>query len=127
MNVRDWLHVDDHASAIWAVCTRGHLEDEVYNIGGESEVPNLTVIRTLLQLLGKPQSLMTFVKDRPGHDRRYAMDITRIRERLGWQPSRTFEQGLRETVQWYVEQEGWWRRVQSEAYKASQSLYLSGV
>jgi dTDP-glucose 4,6-dehydratase len=127
MNVRDWLYVDDHASAIWAVCTRGHLEDEVYNIGGESEVPNLTVIRTLLDLLGKPESLMTFVKDRLGHDRRYAMDITRIRERLGWTPSRTFEVGLRETVRWYVDHEEWWRRVQSEAYKATQSLYLSGV
>jgi dTDP-glucose 4,6-dehydratase len=127
MNVRDWLYVDDHASAIWAVCTRGHLEDEVYNIGGESEVPNLTVIRTLLALLGKPESLMTFVKDRLGHDRRYAMDITRIRERLGWVPSRTFEQGLRETVQWYVEHEEWWRRVQSEAYKASQALYLANA
>jgi len=127
MNVRDWLHVDDHASAIWAVCTRGRIEDEVYNIGGESEVPNLIVIRTLLALLGKPESLMTYVKDRLGHDRRYAMDITRIRERLGWTPSRTFEQGLHETVEWYREHEQWWRRVQSEAYKASQSLYLSGA
>ena len=127
MNVRDWLHVDDHASAIWAVCTRGRLEDEVYNIGGESEVPNLTVIRTLLSLLGKPESLITYVKDRLGHDRRYAMDITRIRERLGWTPSRTFEQGLRETVEWYQGHEQWWRRVQSEAYKASQSLYLTVV
>jgi dTDP-glucose 4,6-dehydratase len=127
MNVRDWLYVDDHASAIWAVCTRGRLEDEVYNIGGESEVPNLTVIRTLLELLGKPESLITYVRDRLGHDRRYAMDITRIRERLGWAPSRTFEQGLRETVGWYMEHEQWWRRVQSEAYKASQSLYLTGV
>ncbi len=127
MNVRDWLYVDDHASAIWAVCTRGRLEDGVYNIGGESEVPNMTVIRTLLNLLGKPESLMTFVKDRLGHDRRYAMDISFIRERLGWTPSRTFEDGLRETVQWYMENEEWWRRVQSEAYKASQALYLTGV
>jgi dTDP-glucose 4,6-dehydratase len=127
MNVRDWLYVDDHASAIWAVCTRGRLEDEVYNIGGESEVPNLTVIRTLLELLGKPDSLITYVKDRLGHDRRYAMDITRIRDRLGWAPSRTFEQGLRETVEWYMAHEQWWRRVQSAAYKTSQSLYLTGV
>jgi dTDP-glucose 4,6-dehydratase len=127
MNVRDWLHVDDHASAIWAVCTRGRFEDAIYNIGGESEIPNLTVIRTLLALLGKPESLITFVQDRAGHDRRYAMNITRIRERLGWVPSRTFEQGLRETLQWYLEHEQWWRRVQSEAYKASQALYLTGV
>ena len=125
LNVRDWLHVDDHASAIWTVCTRGRLDDEVYNIGGESEVANLTVVRTLLELLGKPESLVSFVSDRPGHDRRYAMDITRIRERLGWTPARTFTEGLRETVEWYVANEGWWRRVQSEAYRASQALYLA--
>ena len=127
LNVRDWLYVTDHASAIWAVCTRGYLEDEIYNIGGESEVPNITVVKTILSLLGKPESLIRYVKDRPGHDRRYAMDITRIRTRLGWSPSRTFEQGLRETVEWYVANQEWWRRVQSEAYKASQALYLSAV
>ena len=125
MNVRDWLHVEDHASAIWAVCTRGRLEDEVYNIGGESEVPNIEVIRTLLALLGKPDSLITYVKDRLGHDRRYAMDISRIRERLGWTPSHTFREGLASTVEWYVANEEWWRRVQSEAYRASQEMYLS--
>ena len=127
LNVRDWLFVTDHASAIWAVCTRGRLEDEVYNIGGESEVPNITVVKTILALLGKPESLITYVTDRLGHDRRYAMDISRIRDRLGWTPSRDFEQGLRETVEWYVANEQWWRRVQSEAYKASQALYLTTV
>lgn len=124
MNVRDWLHVIDHASAIWAVCTRGRLEDGVYNIGGESEIPNLEVVRTILDVLGKPESLIRFVQDRPGHDRRYAMDISRIRDRLGWHPTHTFATGLRETVQWYLEHSEWWRRVQSEAYRATQALYL---
>jgi dTDP-glucose 4,6-dehydratase len=77
----------------------------------------------LLSLLGKPESLITYVKDRLGHDRRYAMDITRIRDRLGWRPSRNFEQGLRETVEWYRTNEEWWRRVRSEAYKVSESLH----
>ena len=125
MNVRDWLHVEDHASAIWAVCTKGHLEDEVYNIGGKAEKPNLVVVRTLLSELGKPESLITYVTDRLGHDRRYAMDNTFIQQRLGWEPKHTFEQGIRETVRWYVEHEAWWRRVQTEAYRASQALYLS--
>jgi dTDP-glucose 4,6-dehydratase len=127
LNIRDWLHVDDHASAIWAVCTRGRLEDEVYNIGGEAEVANITVVKRILSLLGKPESLITYVKDRLGHDRRYAMDITGIRERLGWTPSLTFDQGLRETVEWYVANTRWWQRVQSEAYKVSQALYLTAV
>jgi dTDP-glucose 4,6-dehydratase len=123
MNVRDWLHVQDHASAIWTVCTKGQLEDEVYNIGGESEVPNLVVVRRLLAALGKPESLIAYVKDRLGHDRRYAMDVTFIKERLGWSPQHTFETGLAETVRWYVEHQEWWTRVQSEAYKTSNALY----
>ena len=127
LNVRDWLHVTDHASAIWAVCTRGLLEDEVYNIGGESERPNIEVVRKLLGILGKPQSLISYVNDRLGHDRRYAMDISRIRSRLGWEPAHTFEAGLHDTVEWYVANERWWRRVQTEAYRASRALYLSGV
>jgi dTDP-glucose 4,6-dehydratase len=127
LNVRDWLHVVDHAAAIWAVCTRGRLEDEVYNIGGESEVANIHVVKTLLAILDRPESLIRYVTDRPGHDRRYAMNIDRIRTTLGWTPARTFEDGLRETVEWYLANEGWWRRVQSEAYRASRALYLTGV
>ncbi|HEX2781717.1 MAG TPA: dTDP-glucose 4,6-dehydratase [Gemmatimonadaceae bacterium] len=124
-NVRDWLHVTDHASAIWAVCTRGRVEDEVYNIGGRAEEANIDVVRLLLSVLGKPESLITYVKDRLGHDRRYAMDNTRISTTLGWEPRYTFDRGIRETVQWYVENQDWWKRVQSEAYRASQALYLS--
>ena len=127
MNVRDWLHVVDHASAIWAVCTRGRVEDGIYNIGGESEIPNLDVVRTILRTLGKSDSLIRYVQDRPGHDRRYAMDITRIRQQLGWQPTYTFATGLQETVEWYVTNPDWWRRVQSEAYRATQALYLPSM
>jgi len=127
MNVRDWLHVEDHASAIWAVATLGRLDDEVYNIGGESEVPNIEVVRRLLAVLGKPESLITYVQDRPGHDRRYAMDITRIRERLGWAPSHRFGDGLEETVRWYCENREWWQRVQTEAYRSANAMYLASV
>jgi dTDP-glucose 4,6-dehydratase len=127
MNVRDWLHVEDHASAIWAVCTRGRLEDEVYNIGGESEVPNIDVVTSILRLLDRPDSLITYVQDRLGHDRRYAMDITRIRDRLGWVPRHSFRDGLKQTVEWYVANKDWWKRVRSEAYRASQSLYLNAT
>jgi dTDP-glucose 4,6-dehydratase len=126
-NVRDWLHVLDHASAIWAVATTGRLEDEVYNIGGESEVRNIDVVRILLRLIGKPESLIRFVQDRPGHDRRYAMNITRIRTSLCWEPRYTFERGLAETIQWYERNRGWWQRVENEAYRAANALYLDAV
>ena len=126
-NVRDWLHVVDHARAIWTVATSGRLEDEVYNIGGESEVRNIDVVRTLLRLLGKPESLIRFVQDRPGHDRRYAMNIARIRESLGWSPHYTFDKGLAETIQWYDNNREWWKRVESEAYRTANALYLDRV
>ena len=124
-NVRDWIHVTDHASALWTVCTRGNVKDEVYNIGGESEVENITIVRTLLSALGKPDSLIQYVTDRPGHDRRYAMDNTFIRSRLGWRPERRLEEALADTVEWYLGNQRWWERVQSEAYRAAHSLYLS--
>jgi dTDP-glucose 4,6-dehydratase len=126
MNVRDWLHVRDHAAAIWAVCTLGRLEDQVYNIGGESEIPNIVVVRRLLEALGKSERLISYVRDRPGHDRRYAMDISFIRTRLGWAPAHPFEEGLAATVHWYLEHREWWKRVQSEAYRASNALYGDG-
>jgi dTDP-glucose 4,6-dehydratase len=112
---RDWLHVLDHVSAIWAVCTRGTLAQGVYNIGGESERANIDVVRTILNRLGKPESLIRHVTDRLGHDRRYAMDIAQIRAQLGWAPSCSFERGLAETVDWYVANEPWWRNVQAGA------------
>ena len=123
-NVRDWIHVEDHASALWSVLTRGNLADETYNVGGDSALENLEVVHTLLDLLGKPRSLIQFVTDRPGHDRRYAIDARRIRETLGWSPSRRFPDGLAETVAWYRQNTEWWQRVRSEAYRATETLYL---
>ena len=122
-NVRDWLFVDDHAEALWTVLTCGRV-GEVYNIGGESERANVDVVRDLLHLLGKPESLIQRVTDRPGHDRRYAMDISKIRSELGWRPAERFEQGLGDTVRWYLEHQDWWRRVASEAYRVSNAMYL---
>ena len=123
LNVRDWLHVDDHASAIWEVLTHGQL-GEVYNIGGAAELPNVEVVRTLLRVLGKPESLIRYVTDRPGHDRRYAMNTDRITRELAWRPRHRFETGLEATVRWYLEHRRWWERVLSEAYRASNALYL---
>ncbi|MDX1450114.1 MAG: dTDP-glucose 4,6-dehydratase, partial [Acidimicrobiia bacterium] len=116
LNVRDWLHVQDHADALWTVLTRGE-PGEVYNIGGEAEVQNITIVKTLLELLGKPDSLITYVTDRPGHDRRYAMDITKIGRTLGWKPQRNLDTGLAHTVTWYLEHRDWWERILNEAYR----------
>jgi len=123
LNVRDWLHVEDHARAIWEVLTRGRL-GEVYNIGGQAERPNLVLVRALLKILGKPESLIRYVTDRPGHDRRYAMNCDKLRRELGWEPRHVFEAGLEATVRWYLEHRAWWERVLSEAYRASNALYL---
>src|SRR5207249_2047823 len=122
-NVRDWLYVEDHATALWAVLTRGRV-GEVYNIGGESERQNIDVVQTLLRTLGKPESLIRFVTDRRGHDWRYAMNITKLRTELEWRPQHSFEQGLAATVAWYLKHRGWWERVLSEAYTATNALYL---
>ena len=123
MNVRDWLHVLDHAEAIWTVLEMG-VTGTVYNIGGECEVANIEIVRRLLKLLDKPESLIRFVNDRPGHDRRYAMDITRIRDQLGWEPGYGLEDGLAETVEWYLTNRAWWERVLNEAYRAASKLYI---
>jgi len=123
LNIRDWLHVDDHAAAIWAVLTRGRL-GEVYNIGGGAEVANIDVVRTLLRVLGKPESLIQYVTDRVGHDRRYAMNSEKLCRELAWQPHHNFDAGLAETVRWYLDHRRWWERVLTEAYRASNALYL---
>lgn len=114
LQVRDWLYVVDHCSAIDLVLHRGR-PGEAYNVGGGNERPNLQVVEQVLDLLGKPRSLIRFVKDRPGHDRRYSVDCGKIRA-LGWGPSREFEAGLAETVRWYVENEAWWRPLKSGEY-----------
>jgi dTDP-glucose 4,6-dehydratase len=116
LNVRDWLHVTDHCSAIDAVLHHGTL-GEVYNIGGNNEKPNLEIVRLVLEHLGKPESLIAFVKDRPGHDRRYAIDSSKIQRELGWSPIYTFERGIAETIDWYVGNEPWWRRIISGEYQ----------
>jgi dTDP-glucose 4,6-dehydratase len=105
-NVRDWIHVLDHARAIWAVYRQGRV-GEVYNAGGHSEKTNLELTHLLLDILGKPKTLIKYVKDRPGHDRRYAIDTSKIEKELGWKPKVTFEQGLRDTVQWYLDHPDW--------------------
>ena len=117
-NVRDWLYVEDHANALLTVLQKGAL-GRSYNIGGNNELTNLDLVRMLCGILdrmrpsGAPYSdLITFVADRPGHDARYAIDASRIRDELGWQPSVTVEEGLAHTVRWYLENEGWWRALQ---------------
>jgi len=115
LNVRDWLFVEDHCTAIDVVLAKGK-PGEVYNIGGNNEWKNIDIVRLILKTLGKPESLISFVKDRPGHDRRYAMDATKIKTGLGWEPSHTFEIGVAETIDWYVKNESWWRRVMTGEY-----------
>jgi dTDP-glucose 4,6-dehydratase len=115
MQVRDWLHVEDHCAAIEAVMERG-VSGEVYNIGGNCERANIEIVKTILRVLGKPDSLISYVKDRPGHDRRYAIDSSKIQAGLGWGPEHTFESGIAETIQWYLDNEAWLDRVTSGEY-----------
>lgn len=114
-HVRDWLYVVDHCRAVDLVLREGK-PGEVYHVGGDCERENLDVVRLILKILDKPESLIRFVKDRPGHDRRYAMDITRLRTELHWQPTVDFEEGLRRTVRWYVDHPAWWRKVMTGEY-----------
>jgi len=116
LQVRDWLHVEDHAEALRLVLLHG-VSGEVYNIGGRTERSNLEVVQTILSILGKPNDMIRNVEDRLGHDRRYAIDPTKIEDKLGWKPKKSFEEGLRETVQWYVENAEWLYRIQSGAYR----------
>ena len=116
LNVRDWLHVYDHCSAIDAVMQKGK-PGEVYNIGGNNEWKNVDIVRLILKYLGKPESLISFVKDRLGHDRRYAIDSKKIQRELQWQPTYTFEKGLTETIGWYVQQQDWWKKILSGEYQ----------
>ncbi len=115
-NVRDWIYVTDHCEGIKLVMEKGS-ESHVYNIGGDSERENIVVVKTLLEILGKGEDLIEYVKDRPGHDLRYAIDNSKIRNDLGWQPRHTFETALRETVDWYLNNSDWCTRVRSGAYR----------
>jgi dTDP-glucose 4,6-dehydratase len=116
MNVRDWIHVQDHCAGIDAVLRRGR-EGEVYNLGGLTERPNLAIVRAILQLTGRDESLIRYVTDRPGHDRRYAIDCRKAERELGFAPRVTLEQGLAETVAWYRAHEAWWQRIRSGEYR----------
>jgi dTDP-glucose 4,6-dehydratase len=122
MNIRDWIHVDDHCAALWAVLGDGRL-GTCYNIGGESETTNLEIVRDVVATLGKPESLITFVTDRPGHDRRYAMNIDRIRHDLGWRPTISLHKGLRSTIEWYLQNEDWWRPLLAESQRVADTIY----
>ncbi len=116
LHERDWLYVEDYCRAIECVLERGK-PDEVYNVSSGSPQPNLKVVKTILQLLGKSESLLRFVEDRPGHDRRYALDSTKIRQKLGWQPEVTFEEGIRKTIAWYQGNALWLERTRSGQYR----------
>jgi len=116
LNVRDWLYVEDHCSAIDLVLHKGR-SGEVYNVGGRNERNNLQVVRTILAELGKPESLITYVTDRLGHDRRYAIDADKIRNELGWQPKYDYENGIKETVRWYLDHSDWMEQILSGAYQ----------
>ncbi len=116
LNVRDWIYVEDHCSAIDAVLHHGRA-GEVYNIGGNAEKTNREITALILQQLQKPASLIRHVADRPGHDRRYAIDNTKIRQELGWKPAYNFDDGMRATIQWYLDNRPWWERVKSGEYQ----------
>ncbi len=115
LNIRDWLYVEDHCKAIDMILHGGRI-GEVYNIGGHNERANIDVVKTIIKMLGKDESLIKYVKDRPGHDMRYAIDPTKIKNELGWYPETTFEEGIKKTVEWYLQNEDWWQEIVSGEY-----------
>ena len=120
-NVRDWIHTEDHSSAVWEILTRGRV-GETYLVGADGERDNITVLRDILRLMGRPEDDFDWVRDRPGHDRRYAIDPTKLRTELGWEPRHTdFESGLMATIEWYREHEAWWR----PAKEATEARYAA--
>jgi len=116
-NIRDWLYVEDHCSAIDLVVRKGRA-GEVYNIGGHNERTNLDVVKTILRVLGKPESLIRYVTDRPGHDMRYAIDPSKIHAELGWLPSTSFDEGIHKTVDWYLHHKSWWENILKGDYQS---------
>jgi dTDP-glucose 4,6-dehydratase len=123
--VRDWIYTDDHSTAILAAAERGR-PGTVYNIGSRSQRCNIDVVREILRQLGKPESLIQFVKDRPAHDRRYAMDPSRIETELAWRPEVGFDEGLARTIRWYRDHQDWWRRVKDGSYREFYQKWYGG-
>ena len=117
-NTRDWLHVDDHCDALLTLLTFPDIEGETFNIGAQHELDVLTITDTLLKLLDKPKTLVRFVEDRPGHDRRYAVDSSKLTRVTGWKPAIPFEQGIRQTVEWFQQNHAWWRAIKSGEFRA---------
>ena len=124
LNIRDWLFVDDHCDAIYAIINNGFV-GETYNIGGNNEVKNIDIVNKICSILDeiKPRKnglsykkLITYVEDRPGHDFRYAIDASKIKDDLGWTPKETFDSGIKKTINWYLDNEGWWRAIQDKNY-----------
>lgn len=121
LNVRDWIHTDDHSSAVWTILTKGVL-GETYLIGADGERNNLTVLKSILRVMGQPEDAFDHVKDRPGHDRRYAIDSTKLRTQLGWQPQHTdFDEGLEQTIRWYTDNRQWWEATKTKTEKRYQA------
>lgn len=125
LNIRDWIYVEDHCSALLTVLEKG-APGEIYNIAGNSEKTNLDIVNTLLRLLGKSRDMIHFVADRPGHDRRYSLDDKKIRSKLGWSPAHDFDSAMKITVEWYKQNESWWRRIKTGEYaKYYERMYLN--
>jgi len=126
LNIRDWIHVEDHCRALDLVLQKGR-PGEVYNIGANNEHTNMEIVKTILKLMGKPESLITFVKDRPGHDRRYAIDAKKIRQELNWAPAREFMSSLKELIHWYTTNTSWWERVKSGEYREYARIWYGAL
>jgi dTDP-glucose 4,6-dehydratase len=126
MNIRDWLYVEDHCDALWTVLTKA-TPGEVYNIGGNNEIPNRKITETILRDMGKPwDQFVQYVKDRPGHDRRYAIDAGKIKRDLGWSPRHKFDDAIRTTIEWFQKNESWWRSIKSGEYLKYYETQYSG-
>ena len=125
LNVRDWLYVEDHCRAIDLIIHNGKI-GEVYNVGGHNEKANIDIVKTILKVLGKSEDLVKFVADRKGHDMRYAIDPTKIYNELGWLPETKFEDGIKKTIDWYLNNEKWWKDIISGEYKDYYNKMYSG-
>lgn len=124
LNVRDWIYVIDHNKAVELVMEKGEI-GQVYNVGASTEKPNIEIVKLILKTLGKPESMIQYVTDRPGHDRRYAINSSKIKKHLGWQPDHTFETAIQETIDWYLKNEKWWKEIISGDYQNYYKLQYS--